>query len=98
MILILISLINILTSILKLINNQNGLVQPGISFHYSLNESNKNKPISKLNNFRVYFKPVNAGNENKLTSNLINGEILSFDQFEFLKKVTYLISLNYLLF
>lgn len=51
-------------SILKVINNQNGLVQPGISFHYSLNENNKNKPISKLNNFRVYFKPVNAGNEN----------------------------------
>ena len=25
----------------------------------------KNKPTSKLNNFRVYFKPVNGGNEEK---------------------------------
>lgn len=49
--------------ILNLITNQKGLVQPGISFHYSLDETNKNKPTSKLNNFRVYFKPVNGGND-----------------------------------
>lgn len=50
--------------ILNLITNQKGLVQPGISFHYSLDENNINKPTSKLNNFRVYFKPVNAGSDN----------------------------------
>jgi predicted ATPase len=51
--------------ILKLITNQKGLVQPGISFHYSLDENKKDKPISKLNNFRIYFKPIKAGNDSK---------------------------------